>query len=162
MKNLIYLLLAALLVACKEKKQAAGETKPLKEDVAIIQPKDSVAVKVIAAIEKIEKDELEFVSTIQRMTISDVHYKMVSIKEYYTAQKDQMVATFKRSTDPQKTLKVIAYLDQLILKASDKQNIYQVEFHLKAALGNKTVYNQDYTKYLREDLSVISMRYPNL
>ena len=156
----IYFILLIAFVSCnqateKNEDAAAVATAPT------IKPEDPLTVQLRTAVTAIEKKELETASTIKWMYIDNIQHEMVSLKDFYSVKKDELAKGMKFSTNKEKTGKALAYLDKMVKEASSNPDVYKVTFHMKALLANTTVYDEQHTKFLRNDFSEISIIFPN-
>ncbi len=99
-------------------------------------------------------------SSIKSMSIDSIRHDMTSLKDFYAAKKEELAKGMKYSTDKEKTSKALAYLDKMIAVSSAKPVLYKVSFHMNALLTNTTVYNEQHTKYLKDDLSELTVIFP--
>jgi len=155
-------LLALALNACNATEDEApvsnNDTVRAPESRTI--PEDSMTVKLRTALTAIEIKELMTGGTVLNIQVDSIRHEMVSLKDYYTINRDELRKEIAISTDKEKTQKAIAYLNGLLAKAPSKKDIYKVVFHLKANLTGNIVYNESHTKYLKEDLSEIRIVFP--
>lgn len=124
------------------------------------QPEDSATARIHRAVDTIVTAELKFTSQILSMATDSVRYEMVSLRDYYQVQRDELSRDAHLSTNKEKTNNALAYLDGMIKKAPVKPEVYKVQFHLNAQLANNIVYNEGHTKYLRKDLTEIRIVFP--
>ncbi|MGG9962323.1 hypothetical protein [Ferruginibacter sp. SUN106] len=158
------LILVAILFCCLSCNQNAKENNaaPAVAAAPTIIPvmEDSLTLKLRSAVTAIETKELIQTSTIKSIALDSITHKMISLKDYYTTQKEILTKSMKYSTDKDKTARALAYLDKMAAQSSSKPDVYKVQFHLAALLANSTRYNELHTKYLKEDLSEIKLVFP--
>ncbi|GAB2813317.1 hypothetical protein [Ferruginibacter profundus] len=154
----------AVLLCCLSCNQHAKEndTAPVTVATPEIKPvtEDSLTLKLRSAVTAIETNELQQTSTIRSLAIDSIRHEMISLKNYYTTQKEILTKSMKYSTDKDKTARALAYLDKMAAQSSAKPDVYKVQFHLDALLANSTRYNELHTKFLKEDLSEIKLVFP--
>ena len=162
MKALFVASFALILLSCNNSDQPKEE--PVPEPVRALVPsptkEDSVASGLRPVLLAIETRELQTGGTIQNISISNIRYEMVSLKDFYLAKKAELEKAMAISSDKEKTQKAISYLESLDEKASAKKNVFKAIFHLNALLSTNISYNEDHTKYLKEDLSEIRVIFP--
>ena len=99
-------------------------------------------------------------STIQSISIDSIHHEMISLKQFYTINKDELAKEMRFSTNKEKTTKALAYLDKMTTRSSVEPVLYKVQFHMNALLANTTAYNEQHTKFLKKDLSEMTIVFP--
>lgn len=99
-------------------------------------------------------------STIRAMSIDSIRHEMISLKQFYTINKEELAKEMRFSTNKEKTSKALAYLDKMIASSSAEADVYKVQFHMNALLANNTVYDEQHTKFLKKDLSEITIVFP--
>ena len=157
MKNIVVLFL--LFCSCNAVSKKEKEKKTTAPQVAVVA-EDSMVTKLKPIILSIEKQELNGVSILKQIMLDSVQYKRISLKEYYEVQKAQLVKAYYLSTNKAKTQKAISYLDKMIAGSAADKKLFEVQFHLNAALTNNIVYNEHHTKYLNEDFSELHLVFP--
>jgi len=160
MKHLLFIL-AVVCFSCNqaaEKKQDDSTATAIPEKKII--PEDSITQALRIALVSIETNELQQTSIIKSMSIESIGHEMISLKDFYTVKKEELAKEMKLSSNKEKTIKALAYLDKMIAQSPAKPDVYKVQFHLSAVLANTTVYNEMHTKYLRQDLSEIRILFP--
>lgn len=162
MQQLALIILAAILLAA-----CSGENSPKSEPETTIisQPapavkEDSVTAKIRPVLFEIENQDLSFNGRKPfDLTISDIQYASVSMKDYYTAQLEQLKAQVKYSTNKEKTNKALAYLEQMVSTSAGTPAIYLVQYHMRAMV-DKTNYDQQKNIYLKKDLTRLQLIFP--
>jgi len=158
------LTLVAVLLCCISCNQNADKNKT--EPVAAVTPEitpvteDPVTLKLCSVVTAIETKELQQTSIIRSIALDSIKHEMVSLKDFYTTQKEILTKSMKFSTDKDKTARALAYLDKMIAQSSSKAEVYKIQFHLNAMLANSTKYNELHTKYLKQDLTEIKLVFP--
>ncbi|MBS1512056.1 MAG: hypothetical protein JST86_14505 [Bacteroidetes bacterium] len=153
--------ISCLLFACHTNDDGGNNTSTPAQDTVPAPPKeDSATIVLRGIITPLVKNDLEMASTVKWMYITDITHQMISLKAYYSIQKEQLEKNAKSSTNKEKTAKALAYLDEMIAKASTAADVYKVQFHLAALLGNATKYDEDHTRYLGHDLTELKINYP--
>ena len=158
--KLIYFVLITILFSCNHAADSNEEAAVPAVPPKVVQPEDSVTKLLRAVITDVEKKELQQVNPVKWMFIDSIKHEMISMKDYYNIQKEQLSKSFHLSTDKEKTTRALVYLDMITKKAPSLLNVYKVQFHLNALLTNTTKYNESHTKYLKEDLSEIKIVFP--
>ena len=156
--------LIIVLAACISCNQSAGKKNADTSSAATTEkaaaPEDAITVRLRTAITLIQKAELEQINPVKAMTIDSIQHQMISLKDFYTIKKDELSKSARLSTNQDKTTKAMDYLDKMIAQSSAEQNVYAVKFHLTALLANNILYNEQHTKYLKDDLSEIKVIFP--
>jgi len=156
-----FILFIAALFSCNQSAEVKDDAVvPDSTPAKIAQPEDSATARIRLIITNIETNELTQVNPIKSLSIDSIRQEMISLKDFYTVQKEQLAKMMIHSTDKEKTEKALAYLDKMKTASSSKPVVYKIQFHLKALLANSTVYNNEHTKYLNEDLKEIVVTYP--
>lgn len=128
------------------------EQTPVKED--------SLITKIRPVLFDYENQELSFNGHKPfDLTISDIRYSFISLKEYYSEQEQSLAAQAKYSTNKDKTGKALRYLNNMSNSAGADPQVYKVEFHLKAKV-DKTVYDEQKILYLKKDLTRLELIFP--
>jgi hypothetical protein len=151
--------IAVLLFSCNQASKSA-DGQPASLPAAPVTPEDTTITKLRAAVLQVEMAELKATSELRQIKIDSVQYNMISMKEYYTVQKQELAKIVRLSTNKEKTTKALEYLDKMIARSPADLKIYAVQFHLNALLANTTRYNEHHTKYLQKDLTEISLIFP--
>ena len=154
--------IALLFFSCGEnKKEASSNTVSVPDTTQNIPVKeDTVITKIRPALFDLENKELSFSGRKPfDLTISDIQYKFISLKEYYTDQQAALSAQAKYSTNKEKTDKALGYLVKMIQGSGTKPELYKVQFHLKAKV-DKTVYDEQKILYLKNDLTLLELIFP--
>lgn len=157
MKNIAVLFI--LFCSCNSLSEKEKEKKTAVPQVIVVA-EDSMVTKLKPIILAIEKQELSGLSVLKQIMLDSVQYKRISLKEYCEVQKAQLVKAYYLSTNKEKTQKAISYLDKMIVGSVADKKLFEVQFHLNAALTNNIVYNEQHTKYLNEDLSELHLVFP--
>lgn len=162
MKILFIGAFSLVLLSCNNNEQPkeAPVPEPVQALVPPPPPEDSVVTKLRPVLLAIETKELQTGGTIQNISLANIHYEMISLKDYYQARKDELQKQMAISSDKEKTTKAIHYLDGLLARAGAEKNVYKTVFHLNALLSTNISYNEDHTKYLKKDLTEIRIIFP--
>lgn len=162
MKILLLGAFSLVLLSCNnsDKPEETPVQEPVQAPVPPPVPEDSVVTKLRPVLLAIETKELQTDGTIQNISLGNIHYEMVSMKDFYQVRKDELQKQMAISSDKEKTTKAIHYLDGLITRAGTEKNVYKTVFHLNALLSNTISYNEDHTKYLKKDLTEIRIIFP--
>lgn len=132
--------------------QYIADELPVKEDTVIS--------KIRPVLFNLQNQELSYNGRKPfDLTISNIHYKLISNKEYYSSQLADLKEQAKYSTNTEKTQKALKYLAKMINASADNAEIYKVQFHLKAQV-DKTHYNSEKILYLKKDLSPLQLIFP--
>ena len=161
MKYFILILAAACFSCRKNGTTKIAEPADTATTSIAIPAEDSITQALRIALVSIETQELQQTSPIKSMDIENIHHEMISLKTYYTIKKEELANEMKLSTNKEKTIHALTYLDKMIGVSSIKQEVYKVQFHLNALLANTTLYNEQHTKYLKPDLSEIRLQFPD-
>ena len=156
----IYFILLIVFISCNQASDKKETPAPI-ATAPTIQPEDPITVQLRTAITAIEKKELELTSAIKWMYIDNISHEMISMKYFYTIKKEELAKAMKFSANKEKTEKALAYLDKMVKAASSNPDVYKVTFHMKAVLANTTTYDEQHTKFLKKDLSEITIIFPN-
>jgi hypothetical protein len=156
----IYFILLIAFISCNQVTEKKEEPAPV-TTAPTVKPEDSLTVQLRAAITAIEKKELEVASTIKWMYIDNIQHDVISLKDFYSIKKEELAKGMKFSSNKEKTAKALAYLDKMIEEAASNPDVYKVTFHMKALLANTTLYDEQHIKYLKKDLSEITIVFPN-
>lgn len=157
MKNIAVLFI--LFCSCNSAVKKEETTTAVQQQQPVVA-EDSMVTKLKTVVLAIEKQELSGVSFLKQIMLDSVQYKRISLKEYYQMQKNELVKVYYFSTNKEKTQKAITYLDGMIAKSALDKKLYEVQFHLNAALSNNVVYNEHHVKYLHEDFSEFRLVFP--
>ncbi len=158
--GLYALFILFIFSSCNNAGQSA-EKKILQDTTALTQVKeDSIVTKLRPVLFDLENKELSFNGRKPfDLTISNIRYNFISLKEYYTNQQASLQAQAKHSTNKEKTDKALNYLEQMIKSSVTEPEIYKVQFHLKAQV-DKNYYNDEKTLYLKKDLTLLQLIFP--
>jgi hypothetical protein len=158
----LFLLFAVVCFSCQQNNSTPTTTPADTVAKTIALPaEDSITQALRIALVAIETQELQQTSPIKSMDIENIGHEMISLKTFYTIKKEELANEMKLSTNKEKTIHALAYLDKMIGGASTKPDVYKVQFHLNALLANTTLYNEQHTKYLKQDLSDIRLQFPD-
>ena len=162
MKNLFISCLAVLFFSCNNSDQPKETpvSEPVQTPSTPPLPEDSVITKLRPVLLAIETKELQTGGNIQNINLDNIRYEKISLKDFYQAKKDELQKQMAISSDKEKTTKAINYLQNLEAKASGEKNVYKAVFHLNALLSTNISYNEDHTKYLKENLTEIRIVFP--
>jgi hypothetical protein len=156
----IYFILLIAFVSCNQANEKKETPAPVATAPAV-QPEDPITVQLRTAVTAIEKKELELASAIKWIYIDNIRHEMITLKDFYTIKKEELAKEMKFSSNKEKTKKALAYLDKMVKEASSNPDVYKVTFHMKALLINSIVYDEEHTKFLKKDLSEITVVFPN-
>lgn len=155
--TLVFFAIAA--VSCNN--AATADVTPVQHTAAVENSKeDTVITKLRPVLFQLQNEELSFNG--QKpfdVTISNIRYTLISLKQYYTDQQLSLQQQAKFSTNKGKTEKALQYLTQMITASNSNAEIFKVEFHLKAQV-DKTNYNSEKILYLKKDFSVLQLIFP--
>ena len=153
-----------IFAACISCNQPAGKKDDTTTAAATTEktapPEDALTLKLRTAITAIEKTELEQINPLKAMTIDSIQHQMISLKDFYNLKKEDLNKSMKLSTNKEKTAKAIDYLEKMVAQSSVEQNVYAIKFHMTALLANNVFYNEQHTKYLKDDMSEIRVIFP--
>lgn len=153
---------AVCLLSCGENNKPAAGTTAQPDSITPVIPvkEDSLTTKLRPVLFDLENQELSFNGRKPfDLTISDIRYSVISMKDYYTAQQAILQGQAKYSTNKEKTGKALAWLVKMIGSSSAKPEIYLVQFHMKAQV-DKTFYNEEKNIYLKKDFSPLQLIFP--
>ncbi len=159
MKSILLFLSVIGICACNQSPKEEAVDIPSAQPVPVPAPPDSITAQLYQAIIAIEKRELGEYAKTNGLAVRIIHCDTVLLNDYYLMRKDEMVKNMALSSDQEKTKRAIAYLDKQVTKPS-AQKIYKVKYHLDASATKKITYNEDHTRYLKEDLSEIQIVFP--
>ncbi|MEI9959422.1 MAG: hypothetical protein WDM90_24590 [Ferruginibacter sp.] len=155
-----FIVFIAALFSCNQSDKAKDDADIPAAPAKAAPPEDSATARIRVIITTIETNELTQVNPIKSLSIDSIRHEMISLRDFYSVQKEQLSKMMVHSTDKEKTEKALAYLDKMKAASSSKPVVYKIQFHLNALLTNSTVYNNEHTKYLNEDLKEIVVTYP--
>jgi hypothetical protein len=160
MINKIYtaVILLFLLSCNQQENKQAQTTIPVTVNKTVTE--DTVVTKLKPIILNIEKNELRSTNTLLQILVDSVQYKMISLKDYYQIQKEELTKSMRFSTNKDKTNKALEYLDQMIHSSAVTPDIYRVQFFLTAELANNIHYHENHVKYLKPDMTEIRILFP--
>lgn len=156
------LITATLFFSCGENnKSAINNTVDLTDTTRQAPVKeDSLITKIRPVLFELQNQELSFNGHKPfDLTISDIRYSFISLKEYYSEQEQSLAAQAKYSTNKDKTGKALRYLNNMSKSAGADPQVYKVEFHLKAKV-DKTPYDEQKILYLKKDLTRLELIFP--
>ena len=159
MKNFILLIILTAIYSCNQPAAIPKET-PVAVQEKILPPEDTVITRLRPVLLSIQTKELQQAGIIKRIAIDSVQYKMISMKDFFLIKKKELNDVLHFSTDKEKTMRALAYLDKMAAKASSAPKVYQAIFHLNALLGTTIVYNESHTKFLDEKFAEIPLIFP--
>ena len=121
---------------------------------------DPFILKLSPVLADLETKDLEYEGTKPLgLQVDNISYEIISDKEYYKEEYRSLEELVKVSSDKEKTQGALKYLDKMMAQSSDKPDIYKVQFHLKAQVGEFN-YDQKKNVYLKKDLTEIRIVYP--
>jgi hypothetical protein len=163
MNKLTALLFFAItaLAAANCNNAATADVAPVQQDTAAVTVKeDTVLTKLRPVLFHLQNEELSFNGKKPfDVTITSIRYSIISFKQYYADQQESLLQQAKYSTDKEKTQKALHYLTKMIQASNSSEDIFKVSFHLKAQV-DKTNYNSKKILYLKKDLSVLQLIFP--
>ncbi len=153
---------AVLLFSCGENNKPDSKAAALPDTIAPAIPvkEDTLITKLRPVLFDLENQELSFNGRKPfDLTISNIRYTPISMKDYYTAQQTILLGQVKYSTNKEKTDKALAWLAKMISTSATTPEIYLVQFHMKAQV-DKTFYNEEKNIYLKKDFSPLQLIFP--
>lgn len=151
-------LIAVVIISCNN--SPATENIPKQDTANVTVKEDSVITMLRPVLFDLQNAELSFNGRKPfDLTISNISYNLISLKQYYTEQQASLQQQAKFSTNKEKTAKALNYLSQMISSSNNAPEIYKVLFHLKAQV-DKTNYNTEKILYLKKDLSLLQLIFP--
>lgn len=157
----VFVYLSFFFICCNnaaDKKQP--ETPKVSNTTLPQQKEDSVVTKIRPVLFTLENKELGYNGHAPfDLTLSNIRYTLISQKDYYSEQLSSLQAQVKYSTNKEKTDKALNYLSDKIKASPAVTEIYKVQFHLKAIV-DKTKYDEEKILYLKKDLSLLELIFP--
>lgn len=158
----ISLIAATLFFSCGENDHTTVNNTVDSPDTVQKTPakEDTVITKIRPVLFDLENQELGYNGRPPfDLTISDIRYSFISLKEYYSEQENALSAQVKYSADKEKTGKALSYLTKMSRLSGTEPQVYKVQFHLKAKV-DKTAYDEQKILYLKKDLSRLELIFP--
>ncbi len=157
----VFVYLSCFFICCNS---TNDNKQPETAEASIVTPiqekEDSVVTKLRPVLFTLENKELGYGGHAPfDLTISNIRYTLISQKDYYTEQLSSLQAQVKYSTNKEKTNKALNYLSDKIKSSPAIAEIYKVQFHLKARV-DKTNYDEEKILYLKKDLSLLELIFP--
>lgn len=98
---------------------------------------------------------------LSRLDVDSIKYTKIYIKGYFQQMSADLHAEMHLSTNKEKTLHDIAFLDKQAANSSEVPEVYEVHFHLNAQAG-KIFYNEGHVKYLDKDFHELKKDFRNI
>lgn len=152
--------IVVIFISCNNTPSATNIQQQNAAATAAIIEADSVIIRLRPVLFDLQNAELSFNGRKPfNITISNIRYNVISSKEYYTEQQASLQQQAKFSTNKEKTTKALNYLSQMISSSKDAPEIYKVFFLLNAQV-DKTNYDSEKILYLKKDLSLLQLIFP--
>lgn len=157
MKQFIFTSFIVLIFSCNGHEESIPDVS--NDTMVAVEHPDTSMARFYRQVMSIETSELQQFGKLNRIAARIISVDEISATTYYEERKEELVKAMPVSSNKEKTSKAIAYLENILAK-QPKFKIYKVKFHLEALLANKTTYNEEHIKYLKEDLTEVKLVFP--
>lgn len=165
MSKLVKILTALffLLSACNSNEVNSSDgTLPVpKPHVEEPAPKDDSLAAIIRPFltKAVQKDIEEGGTKATNLTITGILHKQLTAAAFYGIKKAELEKQLPLSSNREKTLNAINYLEKKIAAAGKEPPVYEIKFHLSARAGEIN-YNDNRTLYLNKNFSEVQLVFP--